>query len=107
MKEYLSIRRLGPWIPIPSHSLSAAGQPARAAEVNDNFDALESAIDQNASDIQAIPAGPQGDVGPPGPQGNQGDVGPQGIQGVQGSMGLPGSQGNAGLQGAYGLRLYW
>lgn len=31
-----------------------AGQPARAAEVNENFDTLESAIDLNASDIQQI-----------------------------------------------------
>lgn len=30
-----------------------AGQPARAAEVNENFDALASAVDQNASDISA------------------------------------------------------
>ena len=63
-----------------------AGQPARAAEVNDNFDALETAIDQNISDIQSIPAGPQGDVGPQGPQGIgiQGDVGPQGPTGPAG-----------------------
>jgi len=31
-----------------------AGQPARAAEVNENFDTLESAIDQNAADIQQV-----------------------------------------------------
>jgi len=53
----------------------SAGQPARAAEVNENFDALESAIDLNATAITQIPAGPegpQGDVGPQGPQGNDG-----------------------------------
>jgi hypothetical protein len=55
-----------------------AGTPARAAEVNENFDALEAAIDQNATAIQSIPAGPQGDVGPQGPQGLQGIQGPAG-----------------------------
>lgn len=49
-----------------------SGTPARAAEVNANFDALEAAIAQNATDIQAIPAGSQG------PQGIQGDQGPAG-----------------------------
>ena len=84
-----------------------AGQPARAAEVNENFDTLETAIDQNASDIQAIPAGPQGDVGPTGPPGSQGDVGQQGIQGVQGFVGPPGpqgSQGDTGSQGPQGVQ---
>ena len=51
-----------------------SGQPARAAEVNENFSTLESAIDQNAATIQQIPAGPQGDVGPQGPPGAQGIV---------------------------------
>ena len=36
----------------------SSGQPARAAEVNANFSELESAANQNALDIQAIPAGP-------------------------------------------------
>ena len=36
-----------------------AGQPARASEVNENFEALESAIEQNATAIQSIPAGPE------------------------------------------------
>ena len=61
-----------------------SGQPAVAGEVNDNFDALAEAIDQNVSDIQAIPAGAQGEVGPQGIQGAQGmpgDVGPQGQSG--------------------------
>jgi len=31
-----------------------SGQPARASEVNENFDALETAIDQNAAEIQQI-----------------------------------------------------
>ena len=32
-----------------------AGTPARASEVNENFDALESGINQNAADIASIP----------------------------------------------------
>jgi len=59
-----------------------AGTPARAAEVNANFDALETAVDQNATDIQNIPAGPQGIQGDPGPQGVQGVPGPQGPAGA-------------------------
>ena len=35
----------------------SAGTPARAAEVNENFDALEAAIDQNASDINQYQQG--------------------------------------------------
>jgi len=91
-----------------------AGQPARAAEVNENFDTLEAAIDQNASDIQSIPAGPQGDVGPqgvqglpgvPGLQGLQGEIGPQGSQGIQGVQGDTGPQGIQGEQGPAGADL--
>ena len=41
------------------------GKPAKAAEVNANFDALEAAIDA----IPAGPAGPQGEQGPPGADG--------------------------------------
>jgi hypothetical protein len=81
-----------------------AGQPARAAEVNENFDALEAAIDQNASDIQAIPAGPQGEIGPQGPQGIQGSQGDPGPQGIQGFMGPPGPQGDVGPQGLQGIQ---
>jgi hypothetical protein len=62
-----------------------SGQPARAADVNENFDVLETAIDQNAAAIQDIPAGPEG------PQGPQGDQGPQGIQGPEGPQGPPGA----------------
>ena len=51
------------------------GTPASAAEVNANFDALESAID-------GIPAGPQGPAGPAGAAGAQGPAGPQGPAGV-------------------------
>jgi hypothetical protein len=81
-----------------------AGQPARAAEVNENFDMLETAIDQNASDIQSIPAGPKGDVGPQGPQGEVGPPGPQGIQGFMGPPGPQGIQGDTGSQGPQGVQ---
>ena len=83
-----------------------AGTPARAAEVNENFDALEAAVDQNAAAIQQIPAGPQGDPGPQGiqgvqgPQGIQGDPGSQGLQGIQGPVGPEGPEGPAGAAGA-------
>ena len=94
-----------------------AGQPARAAEVNENFDALETAIDLNAVAIQNIPAGPEGPQGPqgdpgpqgpqgsmglPGPQGAQGPTGPTGPQGPQGQQGPQGDQGPAGPQGPQG-----
>ena len=68
-----------------------AGEPARAAEVNANFDALETAVDQNAAAIQLIPAGPQGEPGPQGIQGFMGPPGPQGVQGVQGDQGPAGA----------------
>ncbi len=48
------------------------GTPASAVEVNENFDALEAAID-------AIPEGP---AGPQGEQGPQGEPGPAGADGV-------------------------
>jgi hypothetical protein len=41
------------------------GTPAKASEVNENFDALEAAID-------AIPEGPAGPAGPAGPRGDTG-----------------------------------
>ena len=34
-----------------------SGQPARASEVNENFDVLETAINQNTTAIGQIPAG--------------------------------------------------
>jgi hypothetical protein len=82
-----------------------AGTPARAAEVNANFDALEAAIDANATAITQIPAGPEGPQGPqgdPGPQGPQGVMGPPGSQGVQGPAGPAGPQGSEGPQGLQG-----
>ncbi len=81
-----------------------AGQPARAAEVNENFDTLETAVDKNAADILAISSGPQGQVGPPGPQGPQGVPGMTGMQGAQGVAGAQGQQGPQGDAGAQGPR---
>ena len=73
----------------------AAGQPARASEVNENFDVLEAAIDQNATAIQSIPAGPEG---PQGPQGVQGPQGPQGPSGVDLSNEVSILQGEQAIQ---------
>ena len=73
-----------------------SGTPARAAEVNANFDALEAAIDANVTAITQIPAGPEG------PQGPQGDPGPQGPQGVMGPTGPTGAQGPQGIEGPQG-----
>jgi hypothetical protein len=41
-----------PQPPLPE-ATNQSGQPARAVEVNENFSALTSAIDQNATDIAA------------------------------------------------------
>ena len=79
-----------------------SGQPARADEVNANFDALEQAIDQNASAIQNIPAGPAGPQGPQGEPGPQGAQGPEGPSGLQGPQGPEGNQGEVGPQGPQG-----
>jgi hypothetical protein len=82
-----------------------AGQPAKADEVNANFDALESAIDQNAAAIDEIPAGavgPEGPQGPAGVQGPAGDAGPSGPMGPTGLPGPAGSQGPAGPEGPSG-----
>ena len=62
-----------------------------ATEFNQNFDTLETAID----DIPAGATGPQGEQGPAGPQGEQGPVGPQGNQGAPGNDGQDGADGVA------------
>ena len=77
------------------------GDVIQAEDFNENFDALESAIDN-------IPAGPQGPVGadgvrgPQGPAGTDGAVGTPGPQGPAGADGVPGPQGPAGTDGAVG-----
>ena len=77
------------------------GTPAKASEVNANFDALETAID-------AIPEGPAGEQGPAGTQGEKGekgdkgdtgDTGPQGPIGLTGATGAKGDTGNQGAPG--------
>ena len=88
-----------------------AGETARASEVNDNFDAVESAVDGNDALItghEARIVDLENDVGvpgPEGPEGPQGDQGPQGIQGPQGGtgpQGMPGMDGSDGVQGETG-----
>ena len=69
------------------------GTPAKAAEVNANFDALEAAID-------AIPEGPAGATGPAGADGEDGATGPAGPTGANG---LTGANGPAGPPGADGF----
>ena len=66
------------------------GEVISAAEFNQNFDALESAID-------GIPAGA---TGPHGEQGIQGEKGDNGDTGATGPAGAVGPQGPAGADGA-------
>ena len=74
------------------------GTPATAAEVNANFDALETAIDA----IPEGPAGPQGLQGEQGIQGEKGDKGDTGATGPQGATGLTGATGATGAKGDTG-----
>ena len=69
-----------------------SGEPARATEINQNFDDLEAAIDK----IPSGPAGPAGKVGPVGPMGA---TGPQGLRGEIGPAGPAGPIGAIGPQG--------
>ena len=64
------------------------GKPAKAAEVNANFDALETAIDN----IGELTQGPQGPAGPQGPQGPPGSN--ASISGVAAGGDLSGSYPN-------------
>ena len=66
------------------------GEVISATEFNQNFDTLESAIDD-------IPAGATGPQGPQGEQGPAGATGPQGPQGEQGPAGPQGPAGAAGV----------
>ena len=80
-----------------------AGETARASEVNDNFDAVESAVDGNDALItghEARIVDLENDVGVPGPEGPEG---PQGIQGPQGEPGADGVDGTDGADGADGV----
>ena len=77
-----------------------SGEPARATEINQNFDDLEAAIDK----IPSGPAGPAGKVGPVGPMGA---TGPQGLRGEIGPAGPTGPIGPIGPQGVQGNRTGW
>ena len=74
------------------------GTPAKASEVNENFDALEAAIDA----IPEGPAGPAGAKGDTGDKGDKGDTGDQGIQGIQGERGFGGDPGPEAERGEKG-----
>ena len=107
------------------------GTPASAAEVNANFDALESAIDSNDEDFELFRADtqlllppsncstdqiikwngsawvcsdPSGAAGPQGEKGDTGDTGPQGPPGPQGETGPIGATGPQGPIGATGAK---
>ena len=73
------------------------GDVIEAEEFNENFDALESAID-------GIPAGPAGAQGPAGPAGAQGPAGPEGPAGPAGAQGPAGPEGPAGDVAAIGTQ---
>ena len=81
------------------------GEVISATKFNENFDALETAID----DIPAGATGPQGEQGeagaqgPEGPQGEKGDTGDQGPAGIQGPQGAQGPEGPQGPAGAAGV----
>ncbi len=72
-----------------------AGETALASEVNENFDAVEDAVDGNdglIADLETLVAALQtrieeleGQAGVPGPQGEQGEQGPQGVPGADGA----------------------
>jgi Collagen triple helix repeat (20 copies) len=86
-----------------------AGTPAKAADVNANFNAVASAVNATAADVtalqstvKAIPVGPQGPAGPPGITGSQGPAGFQGPAGPVGAKGATGAQGPQGVTGATG-----
>ncbi|WP_197911923.1 hypothetical protein [Kineobactrum salinum] len=70
------------------------GQTADAGQVNANFSALATAID----DISPGPAGPVGPVGPAGPAG---PAGAEGAAGVAGPAGPEGAEGPAGPGALY------
>ncbi|MDE0887715.1 MAG: hypothetical protein OSB70_19525 [Myxococcota bacterium] len=72
------------------------GETARASEVNDNFEAVKTAVDDNDARIVIL----EDDLGTPGPQGQQGA---QGVEGREGVPGPQGAQGGAGVQGVQGL----
>ena len=87
------------------------GTPADADQVNANFDAVETAVNDNDSRITTLEttlplkgdAGEPGATGPEGAQGPIGLTGATGAQGEQGPIGLTGATGPEGAQGPIGL----
>ena len=77
------------------------GEVISATEFNQNFDTLESAIDDIPAGATG-PQGPQGEQGPAGPQGPQGEKGDTGDQGPIGLSGPQGPQGETGDTGPAG-----
>ena len=72
-------------------NIFVAGTPAKAADVNSNFDAVSTAVNGSAADIAvlqtAVKAIPGGAVGATGAQGPVGATGPPGAQGQVGPPG--------------------
>jgi hypothetical protein len=88
-----------------------ADTPAKAEDVNANFNAVATAVNGTATDVaalkiavKAIPAGPQGPAGPNGVSGPAGPAGPQGPAGPVGPVGANGATGATGAQGPQGLK---
>ena len=77
------------------------GEVISATEFNQNFDTLESAIDNIPAGATG-PQGPQGDTGPPGPPGPPGDDGDDGADGADGATGPAGPTGAAGADAVAG-----
>lgn len=74
-----------------------AGTPAVAAQVNANFSAVKTAVDDNDARITTNAAAIAGTlVGPQGPAGPQGATGPAGSTGATGPTGATGATGPAG-----------
>ena len=73
------------------HKFSSGG-PARAADVNENFEALAAGINASNAAIRNPPAaGPAGPPGPAGPTGAAGPAGPPGPAGPAGGVGTGGT----------------
>jgi hypothetical protein len=82
-------------VTIPNAFVS--GSPAKAADVNANFNAVANAVNGTAQDVSTLqstvknlPTGPQGATGPQGPAGPQGAQGPAGAAGATGPAGPQG-----------------
>jgi Phage Tail Collar Domain/Collagen triple helix repeat (20 copies) len=80
------------------------GTPAKAADVNADFQALATAIDKVAASGTQGPAGPTGPTGPTGPAGPTGPTGPAGPAGPVGPAGSQGPAGATGVAGATGAK---